>query len=801
MLSGRGLGWLARWPRVSAWLCVGLGSMVLTGWASGSPSLTRIAPGLVAMNPMTAVLFLLAGASLRLQIEAPAPSTRTVGRVAAALVVAVAAAKLAGYLLDWDVGVDRWLFPSRLETGDGPPNRMAPNTALGFTLAGTALLLLDIRWPRGWLASDLPAGLCLLTALLAATGYAYQVDELTGLAGYIPMAVHTAAGLLVLSTGTFAARPGHGAMAILASPTTGGALARRLLPSLVLTLLVVGWLRLEGERQGLYSTGLGVALYTMASIVVLTVLVWRAAHSLHRADAERAALAERQRESEARTRAIIDSASDAFIAIDDAGIVIGWNAQAETMFGWPRAHAVGGRLSAMILPPQHRQAHEDGLRRFAATGEGPVLNKRIEITALRRTGDEFPIELAIWPVWAQGQCTFNAFVRDIGERKRTEQIQARFAAIVASSDDAILSHTLDGTITSWNPGAERMFGYRADEAIGQPAAMLLPPERGSEETAILARIGQGERIDHFETVRVTADGARIDVEATVSPLRDPTGTVVGASTIARDITRRKQADARIHALNQELADNAAQLQQSNRELEAFSYTVSHDLRAPLRHIDGYARMLQEDAGEQLDADLRRYLDSIGDAARQMGALIDDLLAFSRLGRKPVERVEVDMHALVAQAANELGAGPRLHLQPLPAVQADPVLLRQVWINLLSNALKYSAPRGDEARIVVSGERVNGVARYVVRDNGVGFDMRYADKLFGVFQRLHSNDEFEGTGVGLAIVQRIVVRHGGTIEAVAAPGQGATFTLHLPVGEDACVSRSGVTPVPASQEPE
>ncbi|MCM2335837.1 MAG: ATP-binding protein, partial [Pseudomonas sp.] len=198
-------------------------------------------------------------------------------------------------------------------------------------------------------------------------------------------------------------------------------------------------------------------------------------------------------------------------------------------------------------------------------------------------------------------------------------------------------------------------------------------------------------------------------------------------------------------------------------------------------------------------EMRRYLDSIGDAARQMGALIDDLLAFSRLGRKPVERVEVDMHALVAHAAAELGAGPRLRLEPLPAAHVDPVLFRQVWINLLSNALKYSAPRGDAARIVVSGERVAGWARYVVRDNGVGFDMRYADKLFGVFQRLHSNDEFEGTGVGLAIVQRIVVRHGGTIDAVAAPGEGATFTLQFPVGGDAGAPSPGSPSAAASQE--
>jgi signal transduction histidine kinase len=192
-------------------------------------------------------------------------------------------------------------------------------------------------------------------------------------------------------------------------------------------------------------------------------------------------------------------------------------------------------------------------------------------------------------------------------------------------------------------------------------------------------------------------------------------------------------------------------------------------------------MLQEDAA-QLEPELRRYLDAISTSARTMGMLIDDLLAFSRLGRKPVERVPVDMAAIARSALRELGgdaSADRVVLGELPGAHADPVLLKQVWVNLFSNALKYSAPRGTSAQVELSGERDGAVTRYRIRDNGVGFDMRYADKLFGVFQRLHSQDEFEGTGVGLAIVQRIVARHGGRIWAEAEPGRGATFTIELP----------------------
>ena len=255
-----------------------------------------------------------------------------------------------------------------------------------------------------------------------------------------------------------------------------------------------------------------------------------------------------------------------------------------------------------------------------------------------------------------------------------------------------------------------------------------------------------------------------------------------ARTLHRADTRRRHAEDAIRTLNAELEDKAAALTRANAELEAFSYSISHDLRAPLRHIDGYARMLQEDAGPALDADGRRQLDVISDSARHMGMLIDDLLAFSRLGRKPLECTRVDMRALAGAALAEAGAGrdaAPAAIGPMPDAWCDPVLLRQVWVNLLSNAFKYSAPRGDEARIEAGGRREGGRLHYFVRDNGVGFDMRYADKLFGVFQRLHTAEEFEGTGVGLAIVQRIVARHGGEVGFTAAPGEGATFTFTLP----------------------
>lgn len=366
-------------------------------------------------------------------------------------------------------------------------------------------------------------------------------------------------------------------------------------------------------------------------------------------------------EGEQRIRTIIETASDAFIAIDSDGCIEEWNAQAERMLGWSRKEALGECLADLVVPERYRDAHKAGLKRYLIDGHGPVINRRIEITALDRNNREFPIELTIWPIGTAERISFNAFLQDITERKE------------------------------------------AQDAIGK--------------------------------------------------------------------------------LNAELTMQARELADSNRELESFSYSVSHDLRAPLRHMSGYAQILREEAGERLDASLLRYLDEISASAKRMGALIDDLLAFSRLSRQVLTPIPVDMNAVVTDAMRDAGLAQnpqaRIDIGTLPPAHGDPVLLRQVWSNLLSNALKYSAPRGAQAVIRIEGERQGDAVRYRVRDNGVGFDPRYADKLFGVFQRLHAQDEFEGTGVGLAIVQRIIARHHGHVSAHSSPDAGAEFVFELP----------------------
>jgi len=372
--------------------------------------------------------------------------------------------------------------------------------------------------------------------------------------------------------------------------------------------------------------------------------------------------------------------------------------------------------------------------------------------------------------------------RHFAERKRVEEKLRWLAAIVESSDDASICKTIDGMIRSWNGGAERLYGYSPQEAVGQSVAILAPPGGKDEDGDIIARIVKGERVEHYETQHRRKDGQQIDVSLTVSLIMDSTGKAVGASTIAHNITERKRAEAEIKELNGALGERMAELEATNQELEAFTYSVSHDLRAPLRHISGFSKILLEEYGPQLDQTAQHYLKRVSNATTNMGRLVDDLLNLSRLGRQELNRQGASLNSLVddvlADRRLEIkGRNIEWRIGQLPLADCDPVLMKQVFDNLLANALKFTRPR-QPAVIEVGQTTAGGETVVYVRDNGVGFSMKYAGKLFGVFQRLHRAEDFEGTGVGLATVQRIIRKHGGRIWAEAELDKGATFYFTL-----------------------
>jgi len=378
-------------------------------------------------------------------------------------------------------------------------------------------------------------------------------------------------------------------------------------------------------------------------------------------------------------------------------------------------------------------------------------------------------------------------VTDVTERKRAETSIRRLATVVRDSNDAIMVQDFEGRIIAWNRGAELMYGYREDEALQMSIWRLIPAGKRTEQEQIVRRVKEGKEATSFETKRLTKEGRLLDVWMTVTKLLDDAGTAVGIACTERDITERKRAEEEVRTLNAELeqrvVERTAELEAANKELEAFSYSVSHDLRAPLRAIDGFSRIVLEGYFDKLDEEGKRFLNIIRSNILKMDQLISDLLALSRFGRQELKMSEIDMGKLAETVFGELKATApdrrlQLNVKALQPARSDRTMIRQVFINLLSNAIKFTRPR-EIARIEVGGRSEGDENIYYVRDNGVGFDMQYIDKLFGVFQRLHSSEEFEGTGIGLAIAQRIIHRHGGRVWAEGKVGEGAIFYFSLP----------------------
>jgi PAS domain S-box-containing protein len=362
--------------------------------------------------------------------------------------------------------------------------------------------------------------------------------------------------------------------------------------------------------------------------------------------------------------------------------------------------------------------------------------------------------------------------------ERTQQ-----ASLLNLTHDTIFVRDMNDVITYWNRGAEELYGFASAEAVGKNSRDLLRtvlPQSMDSINAQLLRTGRWEG----EVKHVKADRTEVLVSSRWSLRRDEEKQPAAVLETNNDITERKRREEEIRGLNQELGKRSAALEASNKELEAFAYSVSHDLRAPLRHMVGFAELLQKAASTRLDDKAQRYMKIILDSAKRMGTLIDDLLAFSRIGRAETQKTPVNLDQLLKEALSEVqlettGREIVWRIDKLPVCYGDRSMLRVVLVNLLSNAVKFTRPRS-KAEIEVGwtpGDTEE--VEIFVRDNGAGFDMKYVDKLFGVFQRLHHMDAFEGTGIGLATVQRIVHRHGGEVRAEGAIDKGATFYFSVP----------------------
>jgi len=373
---------------------------------------------------------------------------------------------------------------------------------------------------------------------------------------------------------------------------------------------------------------------------------------------------------------------------------------------------------------------------------------------------------------------------DISDRSHAELNANLLAAIVESSDDAIVSKNLDGIIMSWNRGAARLFGYTAAEAIGQSIALIIPPDRLEEEPKILERLKRGERVEHFETIRITKDGSRLNISLTISPVRDAHGRIVGASKVARDVTPRVRQQEALQAAN-------AALERANADLQYFAYSASHDLQEPLRAVGVYAELLQRRFGNQLGPSGDEFIGHILEGARRLESLLRDLRLYMQVSttdQSPTE--EIDAGEVLAKTLLNLEVTIReseasIESGPLPRVRMHEFQLEQLFQNLIGNAIRYRSEL--PPRIQIGATRTDEGWLFSVADNGIGIEPQFQEQIFGVFNRLHTGTETSGTGMGLAICKRILELLKGRIWVESELGKGATFYFTVPDGASALES--------------
>src|SRR5437870_1298211 len=529
---------------------------------------------------------------------------------------------------------------------------------------------------------------------------------------------------------------------------------------------------------------------------------------------ERKQVEEALRESQAQLTGIIQSAMDTIVTVDDQQRIVLFNAAAEKMFRCSASDAVGQSIERFI-PQRFRSQHAGHIRRFGETGvTSRGMGTLGALWAARADGEEFQIEASISQIETRGKKLFTVILRDVTERKQAEAELARRAAELARSEQALRVQTRmfqsvldsmdEGLVTAdengkfllWNPAAEKILGMGAMDLSIQEWAphygCYLPDAVTPFPTdqLPLVRAIRGEAADVEMFVRNPKLEQGVWIEVTGRPLKDEDGVLRGGVVAFRDVTRTKASEREIRKLNDELeqrvVQRTAQLEAANKELETFTYSVSHDLRAPLRHIGGFSKILVEEFGPALDPTAQHYLQRIEEGTRRMGVLVDELLNLARVGRHSLSLQVTGLNSIVAELVSMLkpeseGRQVEWIIADLPFVECDPVLIKQVLQNLMANALKFTRPR-PRAVIEIGQVEENGNPAVFVRDNGVGFSMKYADKLFGVFQRLHRPEDFEGTGIGLATVQRIIQKHGGRVWVEAELDRGATFYFSLGASE-------------------
>lgn len=403
----------------------------------------------------------------------------------------------------------------------------------------------------------------------------------------------------------------------------------------------------------------------------------------------------------------------------------------------------------------------------------------IDISVKRLNGSYIDVSVASTPVLYHSIPHVITILRDITERKKNEEIKNQLASIVLNSGDAIYAMSIDGQIQSWNPGAEKLYGYSEKDAIGRNISIVVPDFKQNELNHLLNKVSKGERIEAFETKRQRKDKSMLDVSLTISPIREESGLVTSVSAISRDITFKKQVE-------EELRRYAEELALSNEELYVFSYAASHDLQEPLRSIQNFIETLNKKYKKRLGPEMEEQIKSADDGVTRMYRLITDFLMYSRVGTERAIKEEVDCNKTLKDALANLEVAVKeskasIKQFTLPKIFGNYIQITQVFQNLVANAIKYQGE--SKPTIEISAEKKDGMWLFAVKDNGIGIEQWFSERIFIVFQKLHDHRKYPGSGIGLALCKRVIEKHGGKIWFESEVGKGTTFFFTLPIMEE------------------